>query len=221
MEGLQKRLRLDNEEFLKFLQVVKAGNLEFLKQLDVIDVIFIYEAFPEVRNRFKTHEVWKSIYYDTIVPQMKARGVNITRDTIGNNFRHVCIAWFFAFRTLDAARAKLSRKSSYHEIVRQVAVRKNVVHERENVYFHATQDDIPWITVSKYHTSARRIWGHQLQLFDNGSLHVDHEDTRWTVDSSAEALYHLAVIFNAELSVGLSLSYQYDSDQEFMIRNKI
>jgi hypothetical protein len=97
MEPDTKRGRL--EELLNSEQVRQLliyGGKEVILNLDVMEVVFLYQALPHVRNRLKRERVWNLLYNEKIVPQLLELDPNPKR--LGDDDRQNCLAWAFALK---------------------------------------------------------------------------------------------------------------------------
>lgn len=93
----QKRGRL--EELLDSEQVRQLfiyGGKEVILNLDVMEVVFLYQALPHIRNRLKKEHVWNLLYNEKLVPQLLELGIEPKR--LGDDDRQNCLAWAFALK---------------------------------------------------------------------------------------------------------------------------
>ena len=95
MEPNTKRGRL--EELLNSEQVRQLfiyGGKEVILNLDVMEVVFLYQALPHIRSRLKREHVWNLLYNEKLVPQLLELGIEPKR--LGDDDRQNCLAWAFA-----------------------------------------------------------------------------------------------------------------------------
>lgn len=92
MEDVPKRARIDppwTDRQVK--EMLKSG---VLLQLDVMEIIWAYEAYPNIRQWFIDHSVWDQVWVKKLQP-MYPQGTVFTH--FGHPRRN-CLAWYIAQR---------------------------------------------------------------------------------------------------------------------------
>lgn len=95
--GDPKRGRFDTWTEKQVLDMLFMGGREVMKTIDVMDLIFMYQAYPGVRERFDRDDTWSYIYLNRVVMVME-RDEGISPRRVGPDNRKNCIAWYLAYQ---------------------------------------------------------------------------------------------------------------------------
>lgn len=95
--GDPKRGRFDMWTEQQVIDMLFMGGREVLLTIDVMDLIFIYQAYPGVRERFDRDDTWSYIYLERVVKVLE-RDEGISPPRVGRDNRKNCIAWHLAYQ---------------------------------------------------------------------------------------------------------------------------
>lgn len=228
MEPNTKRGRL--EELLNSEQVRQLfiyGGKEVILNLDVMEVVFLYQALPHIRERLKREHVWNLLYNEKIVPQLLELGPNPKR--VGDDDRQNCLAWAFA---LKMYRMEVPSETGSKWYV--MGVMRNNIRQGVHVNIKETRNDFSLrftVPVSHVHTRAQVVQALFEETMNNPSFHSESSRglirTHWDVSDSLSAVQQLAQIIYIFLSNGFQMMVNWhnrkfvDPRKKFFVREKI
>lgn len=232
MEPNTKRGRL--EELLNSEQVRQLfiyGGKEVILNLDVMEVVFLYQALPHIRERLKREHVWNLLYNEKIVPQLLELGPNPKR--VGDDDRQNCLAWAFALKMyyLEVPTETTGKTSKWYV---QGGMRHKDIRQGARVFFEVTRMDYSLrftVPVSHVHMRAQVAQALFEETMNNPSFesqsYADIIRTHWDVSDSLSAVQQLAQIIYIFLSNGFQMIVNWhnrkfvDPPKKFFVREKL
>lgn len=88
--------RMDHWTESQVEQMLFMGNRDLLREIPLIDLIFIYESYPRVRERFNRANLWDWLFQEKVMYVVKEME-GYTTQRVGPDARKNCMAWYFAF----------------------------------------------------------------------------------------------------------------------------
>ena len=234
MEPNTKRERLqdlwDPEQVRKIFVL---GGKEVILELDVMEVTFAYEAYPQIRERFKTEHLWNMIYHEKIVPQLLDLGLEPRK--LGDNERQNCLAWVFALKLYSLEQPELFERyepSRWYcegtmrnqDITRGVSIRFD-----KNTMGFALTFKVP---VFYAHMRAEIVRELFEETMNNPSFSSEMTfdgliRTEWEITGAGPAVQQLARVIYTFLRQGFSMVVNWhnrnykDPPKQFYVREKI
>lgn len=228
MERDTKRGRL--EELLSADQVRRLfilGGKELILELDVMEMVFVYQALPPIRNRLKAEHVWNLIYNEKLVPQMLKLGIEPKR--LGDDERQNCLAWAFALKMYSLEVSDETPSQWYVEGKMRAANSSG----SDTIIFESFRGsfDIGFYTRSVF------MRGDIIrELFDDNKynpsfyvnkLNADEFHTRWNVVGTSPAVQQLGQVIYVFLSKGYSMVVHWHNGdyiarpKQFQVRERL
>lgn len=234
MEGDAKKSRMDLWTPEQVRMLFSQNAKELIAGMTVMELIFAYEAYPFIRPRFQTENLWETAYQIRVVPRLTQLGIPVK--SLGDNARHNCLAWYFALMYYEGLAgledAELRRWFITNQL-RAADRKRGLVNVDYNRLFD-TKIEISCSSFTKVRSRILSALGES--LFDNpsfettGSLIFGFHKLEWVMTQvkSTVLVPQLAQIYHAFFSEGYYLEIHY-SDRErygpdgkdFYIRNKI
>ena len=223
MEPNIKRERLqdlwDPEQVRKIFVL---GGKEFLLELDVMEVAFAYEAYPQIRERFKTEHLWNMIYHEKIVPQLLDLGLEPR--TLGGNERQNCLAWAFALKMYslenpsESNRDKPSKWYCNGEFRRADGASGRVTLIGNFIFFD--------VDIFNHNIRARVLREYVDEIVTNPSFATQMLEDRIQTCWKGMKMQHLAYVLSVFLNEGFSMvvhwhNGSYNNSKSFFVREKL
>lgn len=226
-----KRGRL--EELLNSEQVRQLfiyGGKEVILNLDVMEVVFLYQALPHIRNRLKKEHVWNLLYNEKLVPQLLELGIEPKR--LGDDDRQNCLAWAFALKMYRLEVPSETGPPSKWYVMGEM--RSKDVTERVTLLFQKQQTEFSLgFVVTSFQTDMRakvvRVLFDETMSNPSFSSRVFNGriSTEWVVTYKNSAVQQLAQIIYIFLSNGFQMVVNWhngnyvDPSREFLVREKL
>lgn len=231
MEPNTKRGRLEgllNSEQVRQLFIY--GGKEVILNLDVMEVVFLYQALPHIRERLKREHVWNLLYNEKIVPQLLELGIEPKR--LGDDDRQNCLAWAFAlkmYRMEVPSETPVPSKWYVMGEMRSAEVERGV-----RITFTKNRPDfIVEFRVPAFRTDLRAKVIRVLfdELMENPSLKTQNflrfVTTQWAVTDKSSAVQQLAQVIYIFLNNDFSMVVTWhngsnlDRSKDFYVREKL
>lgn len=231
MEPDTKRGRL--EELLNSEQVRQLfiyGGKEVILNLDVMEVVFLYQALPHIRERLKREHVWNLLYNEKIVPQLLQLGIEPKR--LGDDDRQNCLAWAFARKMYRMEVPPETPDPSKWYVMGEM--RGAGVRRGARVSFERTRPDfkvgfrVPYLRADLRAKVVRVLFE---ETMDNPSFETSPFNevitTQWAVTDKSSAVQQLAQVIYIFLNNDFSMVVTWhngsnlDRSKDFYVREKL
>lgn len=177
------------------------GNTELLANMDVMDIIFAYEAYPFIRPRFKTDHLWHTIFLNNVTNMLKK--IDMTPFVLGDNERHNCLAWHFA--TVQRSHTLIKHplgSFGYH-------MDNRLAHPESDKYIHVDYNFYQMtISIPEEFIKIRNDIVNTAELLNEPSLsisnHMGYLRTHWNPGDFQKSFIQLAQAYYVLLQAGWS-----------------
>lgn len=183
-----------------------------LLKMDMLDVVWAYEAFKDIRPDFHAKHYWNKLWTEKVKPMFPE----------GQPFKHFgderknCLAWYFAFR--------LTRPIETERVYG--TFRKRGTDSRIYVQlFQGIEKGQIWVSLDEEDNDAmlavRKRVVEDLNLLMTLTLRLELTSVRWSTNYHVESLKHLAHVYYILMDMGYYLLVAQQDDTPVAIRNHV